>query len=106
MYHANKIFPSIKSLVLQVVPDAQVYLFGSRANGNATEESDWDILIITRAEVNRRLKDVLHHNLFPFSIEIASFINYVLVKEDQWFNNPSWYSLRKNLSEQILIARA
>ncbi len=48
-------FQNIKSTVLQIVPDPEVTLFGSRAKGTANAESDWDILIITALGVNREL---------------------------------------------------
>ncbi len=82
-------------LVLQVVPDAQIYLFGSRANGNPTDESDWDILILTSQKVDKHLKNDIHEKIFPLSVEIASFIHTVITQKEDWQNNPSWYSLNK-----------
>lgn len=38
----------IKATVLSYLPDAKVLLFGSRARGNYNEQSDYDILIITK----------------------------------------------------------
>lgn len=32
---------------------ARVYLFGSRARGNADTKSDWDVLVVVRGELNR-----------------------------------------------------
>jgi uncharacterized protein len=37
----------IKQNVLEVDPTAQVWLYGSRAKGNAREDSDWDILVLS-----------------------------------------------------------
>jgi uncharacterized protein len=33
----------IKQAILEIDPSAQVILFGSRARGNASPQSDWDI---------------------------------------------------------------
>jgi len=95
----------IENLVQQVIPDAQVMLFGSRLTGAETEESDWDILIITQQHpVDKKLKNKVHEKIFPFSVEIGCFINLVLVNKTQWLTNPSYYSLKKNLKEQNIIA--
>ena len=40
----------IKENVLEVEPTAQVWLYGSRAKGNAREDSDWDILVLSSKE--------------------------------------------------------
>ena len=37
----------IKANVLEVNPEAEVWLYGSRARGTAREDSDWDILVLT-----------------------------------------------------------
>lgn len=36
----------IKKLVHEIVPDAQIILYGSRARGDAHANSDYDILIL------------------------------------------------------------
>ena len=40
----------IKQNVLEVDPQAEVWLYGSRARGTANEESDWDVLVLTPQE--------------------------------------------------------
>lgn len=40
----------IKQNVLEVDPTVQVWLYGSRAKGNAREDSDWDILVLSSKE--------------------------------------------------------
>ncbi len=36
----------IKAAVLAIEPEAEVLLFGSRARGDAREDSDWDVLVL------------------------------------------------------------
>ena len=40
----------IKQNVLEVDPQAEEWLYGSRARGTANEESDWDVLVLTPQE--------------------------------------------------------
>jgi len=42
----RKILDQFTSLVRERFPDARIWAFGSRARGNATWESDFDICII------------------------------------------------------------
>ena len=64
----------IRSAVMQVVqeyPICRVTLFGSRANGTATENSDVDLIIefskpvtlITLSMVTQRLEEMLHKSV-------------------------------------------
>ncbi len=40
----------VKAVVQQIDPQAEVILFGSRARGDAREDSDWDFLVLTSLE--------------------------------------------------------
>jgi len=40
----------IKQNVLEVDPQAEVWLYGSRARGTAREDSDWDVLVLSPKE--------------------------------------------------------
>jgi predicted nucleotidyltransferase len=47
---------SIKSTIGSFLPDAKVFLFGSRARGKARMDSDYDLLIITNDTFAPRVK--------------------------------------------------
>ena len=48
-------FQEMRQLVRQVLRNAEVYLFGSRASHSAYEDSDWDLLILEDGQVNREI---------------------------------------------------
>ncbi len=88
----------------EVLPDAQVLLFGSRATGTPTDESDWDILILTKDKQPRSIKGLIQDRLFPLSLEFSTFINLIVVQEDEWKTNAGYYSLRKNIGNNLITA--
>jgi predicted nucleotidyltransferase len=98
----DDILSSIKSQILKAAPGAKIMLFGSRAYGTPTEESDWDILILTTQPVNTALKRNIHDTLFPISLRIAAFINTVIVEENEWHKNPSYYSLYQSVAGRMV----
>jgi DNA polymerase sigma len=100
----ENILLNIKSEVHKIIPDAQVHLFGSRADGTFTDESDWDILVLTKLKHPKTVKWQIYDQLFPLSIQYSAFINFMLVQEDEWKNNPGYYSLRKNIADSIIKA--
>src|SRR3954470_23119070 len=91
-------------LVHQVLPDAKVILFGSRANNTATEESDWDLLILDRNTVDKNTRLAVHDILYPLSLELFTVINTVVANQDEWENNAGWYALRLSVSANPTIA--
>lgn len=98
----NDILHSIKSQILKADPGAKIMLFGSRAYGAPSEESDWDILILTQQPVNAKLKKSIHDLLFPISVKIAAFINTLTVQENEWHKSPSYYSLYQSVSGRMV----
>lgn len=99
----TSLFPKIKALVHEVVPDAQVLLFGSQANGTATEESDWDVLVLTQQKVDWGLEETLYKKVFPLSVQADTLISLLIVQEDAWRKNPAYYELRQSIAAGRII---
>ena len=78
-------------------------LFGSRANSTANEESDWDILILLKQPVSKQLKRKLQDIIFPYSVQLGAFINLLIVWEQDWLNNPSYYSLQQTIQPSAFL---
>ena len=98
----SDVLAAIKLQVLEVAPGAKVMLYGSRAYGVPTDESDWDILILTTQPVNASLKKNIHDALFPISMKISAFINTVTVQENDWSKSPVYYSLYQSISDKMV----
>lgn len=103
MNNGNTILSLVKDHVQQAVPGAAVFLFGSRAYGNPTEESDWDILVLTRQPVTPQLKKNVHSAIFPISVQISAFINILILQESEWKNNPAYYSLHQSVDGRMIV---
>ena len=100
MQTKEKILMTIKSQIKEVIPEAEIILFGSRVNNTAHEESDWDILVVTNDSIDRKkLKQAIHDKIFPFSVAIGSFINVLLLTARDWKKEPSYYALRQSLAQ-------
>lgn len=57
----------IKSAVKSILPEAKIYLFGSRINGRWTEESDYDICVLWMATPKER--ETLKQHNFGFRVD-------------------------------------
>ena len=100
----KEILSEIKRAVRKIVPDAEVILFGSRASENIHDESDWDILILTNNKANRKLKDKIRKGIYVLQWKYSVMIQTVIVGKKEWYNSPSYYSPRLNISENPILA--
>jgi predicted nucleotidyltransferase len=79
----NRIFESIHA----TDPNAEAYLFGSRARGDSTPESDWDVLIlIDEKKVTNEIEDTFRDKLYNIELETGQIISTFIYPKDYWSN--------------------
>lgn len=76
----------VKDVVLQIDPDASIILYGSRARGNYSPESDWDFLILLNRNINDQIKTELRHKLYEIEWETGEVISSIIHKHTEWVN--------------------
>ncbi len=75
-----------RDAVRNLVPGAEVILYGSRARGNAEPESDYDLLVLVDGPVDWQLEDLIRRSLYHFELE-----RDVVVTVNA-YNRADWYS--------------
>ena len=69
-------------------PDADLWLFGSYARGDARPESDWDVLVLLDSPVDRDRKQTLRHRLFELELESGEAISARIYSRAEWQSEP------------------
>ena len=89
MTNNSLVFEKIKALVQQVVPKgSQVIMFGSRARGDAKQNSDWDILIVLpKKSLVQADYDEVSYPLVELGWELNEQINPIMYTKDEWEAN-------------------
>lgn len=100
-------FSEITKLIRDTIhafdPTAKVILYGSRARGDAREDSDWDVLtIINRDKVTAEDKEHMSYDLWEKGIEIGEEINNFIYTETQWNKTISMFKFHVR-DEGILL---
>jgi predicted nucleotidyltransferase len=91
----------IKEAVVEKDATAQVILFGSRARGTETAESDWDVLVLLDKEgITFRDEQKNRHRLYDVELEIEEPISTFVYALDEWNTKHSVSPLFKNIQSE------
>ncbi len=82
----NQLPIRVKEVVKSIDASAKVILFGSRARGEAREDSDWDFLILTSQDVSPALEDEFRTKLYELELEYEQVISSVIENDQNWEN--------------------
>ena len=79
----------VRQVIAQVIPDASVWVFGSRATGKARPFSDLDLLLTQPAKLNwtqrAALRDGFEASRLPFRVDVVESASLALgVVERIW----------------------
>ena len=88
----------IKENILQMLPDATIYLFGSRAKGTNRANSDYDILIVTPYVITVEWK------IKNYSILLQNIVKRVQIVCDLHFYDHDQQKFDLNINDETKIA--
>ena len=74
----------IKRNISDIDPYAQIILFGSRARGDESPESDWDLLILTDYPVNLEMEKQFRNHLYDLELETGEPFSLFAYSKNDW----------------------
>ena len=80
----RQILAEAKAAILSVEPAAEVILFGSRARGEAHEESDFDLMIVTPEEVRVLERGPYYERVQEVNFRHEELLSMFFVERDRW----------------------
>ena len=89
----KNILAHLKDLLQSKLPLRQLILFGSRARGEDTAESDMDVLVVLDAPVSREYRDIALDCAWEAGFEAGIVIVPVVVFHETWAHGPQSASL-------------
>ena len=94
----------IRTTVRKTEPDAHIILYGSRARGDAREDSDWDVLVIVDKE-KTGLADFrrLCYPVYYKGLDYGEEINPTLYTRAEWESAPPTMFKYNVIQEGIAI---
>jgi uncharacterized protein len=74
----------IRLNIMEIDPDAQIILYGSRARGDERSDSDWDILVLTDYPVDIKKESVFRDHLYNLEIETGEPFSIFVYSKTDW----------------------
>lgn len=85
MNRYETILNKIRLAVYSIAPNAEIYLYGSRARKRAKKYSDWDILILLNTpNISFESEKQLINVLYDVEIETGEVISPVIYTKKEW----------------------
>ena len=79
----------IRTTVRTTEPDAQIILYGSRARGDARENSDWDVIVLlNKPAMTHSARNEIACDIWEKGLDIGKEINTFVYTIDQWNSAP------------------
>ena len=90
----------IKQNVLEIDPNAEVILYGSRARGDEKKYSDWDILVLTNYKTGFEKERIFRNNLYELELELGEAFSVFAYSKKEWNTKhritPFYYNVIKD----------
>jgi len=68
------------------LPISQIILFGSKARGDSDEESDIDLLLLTKHRLSMEEESRAIDLIYPIQLEHDAYFGLVDIPEEEWFH--------------------
>lgn len=95
--NSSVIISRIKETIRNKDPEAEAFLFGSRARGEERPDSDWDILILVDSEkVTNEIEDTFRDELYDIELDSGQIISTFIYSKDQWHSSLRFSPLYSN----------
>lgn len=105
MHSRNEIFEQIKLLAAdKMTKNSHIYLYGSRARGDAREDSDWDLLVLLdKPEIEQSDYDGINYSITELGWNLGEALIPVMYTIDEWNGNYFTPFYKNVTKEGILI---
>lgn len=80
----KRVIDKIKSEIRKKYPNSKIILYGSRARGDNSDLSDWDILIIIPKLNNSKDKQDIMDSLFEIELETDQIFSPIVHTKNEW----------------------
>ena len=80
----ESLLQNVGKVIRTVEPEARIFLYGSRARGDALPDSDWDLLVLVDGQSTPARTTTIRHLLYALERQTDSVLSAVVRGKDEW----------------------
>ncbi len=80
---------ALKTMLSDIMPISQVILFGSKARGDSSPESDIDMLLLLNKSIDNDLREAISSIKYDIELKYDIVISLIIENESSWQSNLS-----------------
>jgi len=101
MINNEQILRKIIAVIDKTAADSEMYLYGSRARGDAHKKSDWDLLILLNsAKITFDFETKLMDEFYEIEIETGEIISPLIYTKNEWTKYHTITPLYENIIKE------
>jgi predicted nucleotidyltransferase len=87
MIDKETLLKRVKTAIQDLVPGAEIILYGSRAMGTARPDSDWDFLVLLPMPVSKTIEMKIKDCLYDIELETDTVLSSIVRSKQEWFSD-------------------
>ncbi len=100
----NELRNRIRNAVTRIEESARILLYGSRASGKASEDSDWDILVLLEGKVDHGRAQCVRRAVYEVEWDTGEVLSTIVRSKDDWESPQSRSTpLYRNIAEGAIL---
>ncbi len=100
MSSREEIIDRIVDLANSKYPDSEIYLYGSRARGNARKLSDWDLLVLLNTpNISFNIETKMMDEFYELELETGAVISPLIYSKTDWNKHHTITPLYENIQK-------
>lgn len=80
----RKLLGDLKRLITSLIPEAEIWLYGSRARGNPDAFSDFDLIVVTEKPISAQADEKLQDAIYDFELDRQVVLSVMFFDRAQW----------------------
>ena len=102
--HDRQILSSVKNIVHSFQPSASLYLYGSAARSERSQESDYDILVLTDNNLSTKEEDEIIDAVYDLELNCGVVISLIFYTKAEWQNPAfSYHPFHQNVEKEAIF---
>ena len=92
----------VAAKIRAVEPEAEILLYGSRARGDAREDSDWDLFVVLPERPDTARRHALYAATGDYMYDERTYLSMLVEHRERYRERAPWHAFLHNVHEDAV----